>query len=351
MKEIIETTEPKVLISASSGSGKTHVLTERAKYLIRKGETNIVILTFTNAAAAEMKTRIEQDGLDTKGVFIGTIHGYANYLLLCAGYSTNRIIANEDFDALFELIMTKPNSIQKVNHLLLDESQDSSQLQFSFILDMIKPLNYFFVFDIRQSIYGFNGAFPEYLMGMINRKEAKVYTLNINHRSKENILSFAKEIIEKLGYSFYDHSIAANKGGQVFKMEFNSKNIIKVLEKNQDTEYKDWFILVRSNRELDKIFKELTAAGYPCDTFRKAELDNNALERKLKENTLKILTIHSAKGLEANNVIVGSFPMRNAEEIRVGYVAATRAKDRLYWFEPKSKKKKTYSKIKIENWE
>ena len=349
-KEIIETTKSKVLVNASSGSGKTSVLTERAKYLLQQGEENIVILTFTNAAAAEMRHRIENSGINLKNTFIGTIHSYANYLLLCSGYSTHQLIENEQFDELFERIKENLYCIQSVNHLLLDEAQDSTKQQFEFILDIVKPKNYFIVYDLRQSIYGFNDAHPETLIDLMRKDDVTVYSLNINYRSAENILTFAKGIINRLGFNFYDDSIPAHKGGQVFKMEFTPENVINVIKNDKESNYKDWFILLRTNKELEYIYEQLTAADIPCDTFKKSELDNNSLEEKLKENTVKVLTTHSAKGLESKNVIVGSFPMKNAEEIRVGYVAATRAKEKLYWFQPK--KKRTSSKKKnIVNWD
>ena len=61
----------------------------------------------------------------------------------------------------------------------------------------------------------------------------------------------------------------------------------------------------------------------------------------MKENTLKLLTIHSAKGLEAENVILyGNFPditdiddiflgKFGTEAVRIMYVGITRAKSNL----------------------
>ena len=131
-------------------------------------------------------------------------------------------------------------------------------------------------------------------------------------------------------------------------MEFTNENILKVINKDINSKYSDWFILVRSNRQIEEIYNYLTKNNIFCDTFKQSELDNKGLEEKLKENTVKILTIHSAKGLENKNVIVGSFNFsRNDEERRLAYVAATRAIENLYWFKSKSKKRKP----KIENWE
>ena len=49
-----------IIVSAGAGSGKTAVLTERVITKLKSGINiqNLLILTFTNAAASEMKNRI-----------------------------------------------------------------------------------------------------------------------------------------------------------------------------------------------------------------------------------------------------------------------------------------------------
>ena len=62
----------------------------------------------------------------------------------------------------------------------------------------------------------------------------------------------------------------------------------------------------------------------------------------MKENTIKILTVHSAKGLENKYVLSYNIRAYNDEEARLCYVAATRAKDYLIWARmPKKKKTRT----------
>jgi superfamily I DNA/RNA helicase len=54
-----------------------------------------------------------------------------------------------------------------------------------------------------------------------------------------------------------------------------------------------------------------------------------------------VLTIHTAKGLEANNVVVIGAKFFNVEERCVSYVAATRARNLLIWTKAPARAKKT----------
>lgn len=62
-QKVIDTREKNVLVSAAAGSGKTAVLVERIITMISEGENpididHLLVVTFTNAAAAEMRGRI-----------------------------------------------------------------------------------------------------------------------------------------------------------------------------------------------------------------------------------------------------------------------------------------------------
>lgn len=64
-QQAVETTGRSILVSASAGTGKTHVLAERCAHLVCQAEPpcdldRLLVVTFTKAAAAEMRSRIGQ---------------------------------------------------------------------------------------------------------------------------------------------------------------------------------------------------------------------------------------------------------------------------------------------------
>ena len=195
---------------------------------------------------------------------------------------------------------------------------------------MIKPKNYMLMGDPRQCIYQFNGANPNLLIDLMREPFVTTYELNENYRNGSKILYFAKNIIERIGYHLRDLSIPMRgiEGvvTEIYPTYDKFYNLVSTIDN-----YGDWFILTRTNDELANIKAFLESKKIPCDTFKKAELTNAELAAKMKENTVKILTIHSSKGLESKNVIVMGARYYNDEEKRVAYVAATRARDRLYW--------------------
>ncbi|MEP6583413.1 MAG: UvrD-helicase domain-containing protein [Ginsengibacter sp.] len=93
-----------IMIVAGAGSGKTKVLTTRIAHLLASGVDafNILALTFTNKAAAEMKERVEKilGNNEARNLYIGTFHSvFARILRAEAdklGYPRNFTIYDTD---------------------------------------------------------------------------------------------------------------------------------------------------------------------------------------------------------------------------------------------------------------
>jgi DNA helicase-2/ATP-dependent DNA helicase PcrA len=103
-KEAVLHRDGPIMIVAGAGSGKTKVLTTRIAHLLATGidSFNILALTFTNKAAAEMKDRVEQilGNNEARNIYIGTFHSvFARILRAEAdklGYPRNFTIYDTD---------------------------------------------------------------------------------------------------------------------------------------------------------------------------------------------------------------------------------------------------------------
>ncbi|MDQ3238894.1 MAG: UvrD-helicase domain-containing protein, partial [bacterium] len=110
----VKQTEGPVLILAGAGSGKTRVLSYRTVYLMTQKQipgNNILMVTFTNKAAGEMKERVKKllleeqveasAPLSTSTLpFMGTFHSFCSRLLRIEGkhigLSPNYLIYDSD---------------------------------------------------------------------------------------------------------------------------------------------------------------------------------------------------------------------------------------------------------------
>ena len=98
-RQAVESIEGPVLIVAGAGTGKTRVLTTRlSKIVVEKHASpgQILCVTFTNKAAAEMKKRVNDASspISASGIWLGTFHGICARILR---YDGNDIDVKSDF--------------------------------------------------------------------------------------------------------------------------------------------------------------------------------------------------------------------------------------------------------------
>lgn len=104
-REAIESDHPDIAVIAGPGSGKTEVLTQRATRLINAGASprDMVLITFTNAAAREIEARLRKGFFEEQPVpfsYAGTLHGFMLAMLKLhgrlIGLPQNITMLNED---------------------------------------------------------------------------------------------------------------------------------------------------------------------------------------------------------------------------------------------------------------
>jgi superfamily I DNA/RNA helicase len=326
-KEIINSPYNRIAVRAAAASGKTTLLTEKVRSLLVSGvsPSTIAVITYTRMAAANLIERLGTDYKD--GIYIGTVHSLAAHFLSKNGKGgmIHQAAEDEEFDTLFAECQNL-NLKGEYNWVLLDEGQDSSTSQLEFIFTMLDPPNIFVVYDDRQCIFEEQNKLDQY----IKKEQLYVYQMNENYRNCPSILKFAKAQLS--GSKLTDNSVPMNfVPGQVWRDTYTF-DLFKTIPPN---EYNKWAILAPTNQDLNFLKKQLENLNIPYVTFKQSSITKSQLNKLMSENTVKLLTIHSAKGLEWDNVIVydvNHFMLKAAwYAAALRYVGATRAKTKLYW--------------------
>ncbi len=111
-REAIRHQDGPMLVLAGPGSGKTLVITERTKYLIQEchvAPSNILVITFTKAAAAEMRERFHRSmGGQGQTVTFGTFHAvFFSILRHAYHYTAQNIVREEQRTACMKEIIAR----------------------------------------------------------------------------------------------------------------------------------------------------------------------------------------------------------------------------------------------------
>ncbi|MFR8147856.1 ATP-dependent helicase [Adlercreutzia equolifaciens] len=139
-REAVVTTQGPLLVLAGAGSGKTRVLTYRIANILEQdlaAPWEILAITFTNKAAAEMRERLAQlVGTRSRGMWVSTFHSMCVRMLRAdaerLGFTKNfTIYDTDDLKRLYKDIMAELNIDPKrfpVNQLMNRISQAKNDL-------------------------------------------------------------------------------------------------------------------------------------------------------------------------------------------------------------------------------
>ncbi|MEM5592785.1 ATP-dependent helicase [Niallia circulans] len=177
----------------------------------------------------------------------------------------------------FNDLLIKTYELQKqlkltYEYVLVDEYQDSNLIQNKLLEQWCQSGNLFTVFDVKQSLYEWNGAVPSYCMEFEKHwKGAKVINLNTNYRSAKNIVEKANDFIKPY-YQHYEHhkdSVAhKTNDGEITLDTFVDReeegvcvaNKIEQLIAN-GTEPRDIAVLYRNNKHAEYVESQLKRKG------------------------------------------------------------------------------------------
>ena len=314
-------TEGAVLVLAGAGSGKTRVLTSRIctihsmcvrilrMYAERLGYGKNFSIYSETERAAMIKKSFQECGFDDEKLLKNVKFHIANAKMLgqepaeyaennadvrdmrdiCAVYSAycEHLKKNNalDFDDLLtqtlRLLETDKDALEylsgKFRYIHVDEFQDTNRVQY----DIIKLLstvhgNVFAVGDDDQSIYGWRGAKLENILGF--EKDfpgAKIYKLERNYRSTQNILKFANAVIRNNGRRRDKQLWTKNAAGeepQYYQAETEADEALYVARRiselmRQGYSFSDFAVLMRINALTRAYEQEFSKYNVPYKVF------------------------------------------------------------------------------------
>lgn len=237
---------------------------------------------------------------------------------------------------LYDLMEKYDEYITNIDALFVDEFQDVDPVQIEVFKRVINTRKKFYIGDKWQSIYQFRSADGEAFEKL---EDFSQYKLRYNYRSYQEIINYATTVyssLERMLESCYGNDkpyiskvlacetssihCARGYGGKV--QIVNPFNFVYTIKGDDPNEYTKVRYRSKDVNDLIKDFLNTHAnVMILCRTNKQAN--------KLKEAKLAADTIHQAKGLEYENVIVVDSPVTNEEDINIAYVALTRAKNNL----------------------
>lgn len=362
------------VVLAGAGTGKTSTLVERAAWLVEQGvpPADILLATFTRAAADEMRTRLNTRLAKRCPKTIGTLHSIA--LSLAGGFQglgvqlidddalatlveemardfpaaadlapreiilqigrlrEERVLHHPlyelsqllkaridemgmiDFTGLLELATTR--ELPTFRHLLIDEAQDLTAAQLALVAKLSGPRTVrYYVGDDDQSIYQFRGAFAGALGGLLHEGATKV-CLTENYRCGARILDAANNLIH-YNTGRFEKALVASSG------------------RAGEVTYYDARTVEDESQFVQEWLAQAQAAGKQLTVLSRTRA---LLEPYADIEGLRVASLHESKGLEWDWVVLlgleeNQLPHRMSldihEERRLAYVGVTRARERL----------------------
>lgn len=240
-RTIIEDKEAQyIVVAAGPGSGKTRVLVHKLAALLMLEDVKheqLLMLTFSRAAATEFKSRLRDlIGNAASFVEIRTFHSYCFQLLGRIGSLEGVQDVVKDAAELIDSGNVEQERIAKCV-LVIDEAQDMNPDEYRLVEALMKAnegMRVIAVGDDDQNIYAFRGSDSAYMRKMITEKEARLYELTENFRSKANIVRFANLFVRSIRRRLKNREITAvsKESGEVVLFRHRSPHMEEAVVEN-----------------------------------------------------------------------------------------------------------------------
>lgn len=339
------------IIHGVAGSGKTMILGFRAMELARSLSKPILVLCYNKTLAARLEQLMGERGLSDK-VQVYNFHKWCRNML--TAYNVPLPPQGSQFaDKLPPAVIAGVDKGQiprfQYGAVLIDEGHDFEPEWYKLIVQMIDPNtnSLLVLYDDAQNIYGQASRKKLSWKSLDVQAQGRTTILKLNYRNTLEILSVARGFANELllarsedddGVPLISPESAGRRGAlpELIRVERQEDQLPAIIKRLRDEHARgrplsDMAVIFRNGWEGEKLHEALQRAGIASQLAE----GNGKSSLFVVDDTVKLITMHSSKGLEFPLVIIpglGSLPKpgkNENEEARLLYVAMTRATERL----------------------
>lgn len=336
------------VIHGVAGSGKTLILGYRAEYLARVCTKPVLILCYNKALAKRLEHWMQEKGVADK-VVVQNFHAWCHRQLtaynvgLPEGGAKREGYWDDMVDKVIRGVDNQMIPAGQYEAVLIDEGHDFKPEWFKLVVQMVDPRTnaLLVLYDDAQSIYdtGEKRNFSFKSVGV--QAQGRTTVLKINYRNTQEILEFAARFARELLMPADAEEDGVPRllpisGGVhgpkplLIKLPTLKDEASYLIEQfkaahRDGTAWKDMAILYRNWNPVGKVISDAFAkAGIPITGHKSIEFGD-------RQDTVKLITFHSSKGLEFSLVAIPgvSIPADDdkvaEDEARLLYVTMTRA--------------------------
>lgn len=341
------------VIHGVAGSGKTLILGYRCLYLAKLLHRPILVLCYNITLAARLRELMADRGVSDK-VNIYHFHDWCGEQLRTYHIDCPKPGENY-YERLVERVIAavEQGSIPKAQYgaVIIDEGHDFAPEWLSLVVSMVDPRSnsLLLLYDDAQTIYRKGGQLSFSLSSVGIQARGRTTVLKLNYRNTDEILGFAYRFASRYlspDDKGEDHAPvvepqSAERHGpppvvkRLDSYEQEVRYIARLFRRLHDERHIPWSemcVTYRCHWMGEKLQRFFLAEGIPCHWLGNAQAKR---QFKLSHNTVKLMTMHSSKGLEFPVVAVsgvGYMPAEGADpvtEAKLLYVAMTRSTEKL----------------------
>lgn len=234
-------------------------------------------------------------------------------------FNENRLLTINDLAPILYLMIKLEGKKAKSDyrHVVIDEAQDYSPLQFKVIRELIGSKYFTVVGDVNQRLIKYSDRASMLELGQIfNDVETEIYNLNNSYRSTSEIMEYANKflvedkIVPLVRSGEQVESVLANN-----KEEFKD-NLLRKIKQLNASGLESVAIVTRNGEKLEEVWNLLK------EDIHLVKFDN---EDVLYKGGNLIIPSYFAKGLEFDGVIIADFEEDIKNEDLIKYIMCTRA--------------------------